>query len=104
MTKLPNIAFSGPNAGISGLSYGIEDETFDRFSINIIPERDIVPMVDDPPLVSEKIRCIAKPEEGVVTCHSILRTACELMIACGSRDRPAFQGCEQYGYEAPLAV
>lgn len=79
---------SGPNGGITYLKHGIERQALDEYTLNIIPEYDIFPMVDDPALLVQNILCSASRTEGILACHASLRTACEIMLACGSGVRP----------------
>lgn len=95
--RIPSVSFSGPNAKISYLKNGLSsDILLDNYTINVIPRNDIIPQVDDPALVVENINCRASSQEGVVTCHRILRTACEIMYTCGSFPRPPFKDCKNF--------
>jgi len=57
--------------------------------------------VDDPPLGVQNIMCRAPNNVGVLECHHIARTTCEIMYACGSGDRPPFKECPKLGYDVP---
>lgn len=68
--ELPSIGVSGPNAMISGRSFDppVLPEQLNRYTFNIIPNRDIVPMLDDPADQIQNIRCEAAPN-NFAACH-----------------------------------
>lgn len=101
--QIPAITFSAPNARLSHELFGITLENIDLYNYNIIPERDIFPRADDPPIGFENIKCRSNVNKGPIPCHSIARTSCEIMYTCGSGNRPPFQSCStDYGYSKPV--
>lgn len=77
-------------------------EQLDKRVINIIPDRDIVPRIDDPGNLFQKIECRA-PMNSVIGCHDRLRTFCEYDFSCGSQGRPFLCLCAtEYSYPEPI--
>ena len=77
-------------------------EQLNKRVINVIPNRDIVPLIDDPGNLFQKIECRA-PMNSIMGCHDLMRTFCELEFSCGSQSRqfPCF--CvNHYGYPEPM--
>lgn len=75
---------------------------FPQYTFNIVPRRDIVPMLDDLADQFQYIRCEADPWD-FVGCHFSKRSLCELMVTCGSGSRPAICECHLvYGYPKPV--
>ena len=103
--KIPAVALSGPNALISGRSFTpqIFAEDLNKYTFNIIPNRDIVPMLDDPADQLQHIRCEAEPYD-FVGCHFGRRSLCEILYTCGTgMNRPALCNCHyEYGYPKPI--
>ena len=86
-------------------------EQLDRFTFNIIPERDVVPMIDDPAQNYQSIRCEAGFTD-LIGCHDSTRSLCEIIFKCGSNNRPVLCDCvgdendkyafgPAYGYPEP---
>lgn len=70
---------------------------------NIIPSRDLVPMIDDVAQNWQGIRCQAD-FKNVIGCHSAARSLCEILYTCGSRgERPIPCMCVyEFGYSEPI--
>lgn len=69
---------------------------------NIIPERDIVPMIDDVAQNWQGIRCLTDFSD-FVGCHDSVRSLCEILFSCGSNTRPVFCACvTKYNYPEPV--
>lgn len=101
--EIPAIALSGPNALISRSSFDppVSAEALERFTFNIVPDRDIVPMIDDPSKSYQKIRCTS-PTADIAGCHDGRRSLCEILYTCGTGDRPALCDCVcEFGYPQP---
>jgi lipase ATG15 len=101
--KIPAIALSGPNALISGRSFDppVTREQLNRYTFNIIPNRDVVPLLDDKADQFQFIRCNAAKND-FVGCHTTTRSLCEIMTTCGSGNRPAFCECvTEFGFDPP---
>jgi len=101
--KVPAVAISGPNARISGLSFDppVRPESLDRYTFNIIPDRDLVPRFDDVANNFQNIRCNADFND-FIGCHDFTRALCEIAYTCGSANRPVVCACHQkYDYPMP---
>lgn len=73
-----------------------------KYTFNIVPRRDIVPMLDDKADQFQYIRCESAPSD-FVGCHFAKRSLCEIMYTCGSGNRPAICECyNDYGYPKPV--
>uniref|UniRef100_A0A7S4VR19 Fungal lipase-type domain-containing protein n=1 Tax=Ditylum brightwellii TaxID=49249 RepID=A0A7S4VR19_9STRA len=102
-TETPAIAISGPNLRLSRLTFQppVSEEAVNIFTLNYIPRRDIVPMIDDRGDLVQQIQC----NTGVNNpfgCHLGGRTVCQLMHDCGSGDRSIPCFCvEDYGFPEP---
>ncbi len=76
-------------------------EQLDTLTFNVVPARDIIPMVDDKARLYQNINCTA-PDNDFPDCHSITRTLCEILYSCGSGDRPVPCECVMdYHYPEP---
>jgi lipase ATG15 len=103
-TKTPAVALSGPNAMLTrqSLDPRVEASDLDRYTFNIIPERDVVPMFDDVAQNYQHIRCETE-QSDFVGCHDSTRSLCEITYTCGSTNRPFICEC-YYTYDYPLPV
>jgi hypothetical protein len=92
--KIPAIGLSGPNALISGKSLNppVTPEDMNKYTFNIVPNRDIVPMLDDVADQFQNIRC-ESPAYDFVSCHYSERSLCEILYTCGTGNRPALCEC-----------
>jgi len=105
-TGIPAVALSGPNAMLSRKSFDppISREDLDSKTFNIIPSRDMVPLIDDPAQNYQLIRCETEMTD-VVGCHDSTRSLCEIIFTCGSGGRPVPCDCvTQYGFPEPVPV
>ena len=98
-------------------------DELDRYTFNIVPERDVVPMLDDKAqnyqstcsehncAVLSRMQCLTHSQSpflpalcyvaircqgefsDVVGCHSPLRALCEIIYTCGSVGRPVICDC-----------
>lgn len=103
---VPAVAVSGPNAVLSGLSFTpqVFPEELDKYTFNIVPEKDVVPLFDDLAQNYQNINCNAA-KNALFACHSILRTLCELQYRCGTGNRPAICECSTvFGYPQPMTL
>jgi len=93
-SKVPSVALSGPNSMMTrkSLDPQVSIEDFDRYTFNIMPERDLVPMIDDPAQNTQQIRCNADFTDAV-GCHDTTRALCEAISTCGSNGRPVLCEC-----------
>ena len=93
-TSTPAVSLSGPNSMLSRKTFDppVSAEALDKYTFNIIPERDVVPMIDLVAQSWQSIRC----ETGftdVIGCHDSTRSLCEVMYTCGSNGRPFLCDC-----------
>lgn len=105
-TKTFAIAISGPNAKIGRNTFNptISKEDIDKYAFNVIPERDVVAMIDDPSKRYENIDCRVKAN-GFYNCHMPRISFCELMFVCGSNGRPVPCICaKELGYDRPTKI
>jgi hypothetical protein len=80
----------------------ITEEELNSKTFNIIPDRDVVPMIDDPAQNFQQIRCETDFTD-VVGCHDSTRSLCEIIFTCGSGNRPVFCECVKlFNYPEPL--
>ena len=101
---IPAIGLSGPNALISGRSFNpiVTAEEMNKYTFNIVPERDIVPRLDDLADQNQHIRCSAEASD-FVGCHTAQRSLCEILYTCGTGNRPALCHCvTEFGYPKPI--
>lgn len=107
------MALSGPNARLSGRSFDpkVSEEALNSKTFNIIPERDVVPLIDDPAQNWQSIRCEAGSND-FAGCHDSTRSLCEVIFTCGTNGRPVLCDCvgdepdtfafgKSYGYPEP---
>lgn len=102
--QIQAIGLSGPNALISGRSLipPVTAEDMNKYTFNIIPNRDIVPMLDDVADQFQYIRC-KSPAYDFVSCHYSTRSLCEILYTCGTGSRPALCECvTDYDYPKPI--
>ena len=88
-TEIPGIALSGPNALISRRTFDppISKEAIEKYTFNIVPDRDVVPRLDDLSQNYQRINCRAGTNDPV-GCHLDQRSLCEILYSCGSNGRP----------------
>lgn len=97
------VAISGPNAMISRDTFfpPVTPEDLDTLTFNVVPRRDIVPMIDDKAMLYQNINCNAAAN-AFIGCHDASRSLCEIQYTCGSTDRPVLCDCVlDYGYPEP---
>ncbi|KAI2494973.1 lipase [Fragilaria crotonensis] len=105
-TGAPAVAISGPNAMLSRLTFEppLSEDALNRFTFNVIPHKDPIPMIDDVAMLYQKIKCTASPNR-IFACHQIERTICELLVTCGSSGRPPFCKCvTDFSYPKPIQM
>lgn len=102
-TATPAIALSGPNTIITRatLDPPVTVENLNTYTFNIVPDRDVVPMIDDKAKNYQRISCKAA-SNNFVDCHTSLRSLCDILYTCGSGPRPVLCDCALfYGYPEP---
>lgn len=87
--KVPAVALSGPNAVLSRRTFSpqFSKEDLEKYTFNIVPDRDIVPRLDDLSQNYQRINC-RSPLNDPVSCHFATRSICEILLSCGSKGRP----------------
>ena len=80
MTGYQAISYSGPGITALAAFYQWEDEHIIDSFVNIVPQLDPVPMVDQSTGSDFLIPC----QSGMIACHNILRTMCMLATLCGT--------------------
>jgi hypothetical protein len=100
---MPAIGLSGPNTIIARKTLDppvIMDE-LDKYTFNIKPDQDPVPMIDDTAKNIQRINCLAQ-SNNFVDCHTATQSLCEIQYTCGSGPRPTLCNCDAYyGYPEP---
>ena len=105
-TETPAIALSGPNTMISRdtMLPPVSVENLNKYTFNIVPDRDVVPMIDDLAKNYQRIGCRAE-SNNFVDCHTSLRSLCDILYTCGSEPRPVLCDCAlYYGYPEPEPI
>lgn len=105
-TQTPSVGLSGPNAKLSRFTFEPEVtiENLDKYTFNIVPDRDPVPRIDDLAKNYQRISCRSAPN-APVDCHYGKRSLCEIMYTCGSNGRPVPCYCAaEYGYPEPTPL
>ncbi len=105
-TKVPSVALSGPNNIISRRTFDppLSVYDLDKYTFNIVPDRDPVPRIDDLAENYQRIQCRSAPNKPV-DCHYGLRSLCEILYTCGSQGRPIPCFCvDEYDYEEPQSL
>lgn len=93
-TKVPAIALSGPNAVISGSTFDppVSLKDLEKYTFNIVPDRDVVPRLDDLSQNYQRINCRTGLNDPI-SCHFGIRSLCEVLLSCGSHGRPVPCAC-----------
>ena len=100
-TGIQAVAISGPNAMLSRERFGVTAENLERYTFNIIPDRDLVAMIDDPVKNVQRIECGAQ-QNDLFGCHAIARSFCEIQYSCGTGAKPLICECVTgFGYPEP---
>jgi lipase ATG15 len=88
---------SAPNAILSRDTFDppLTIEQLNTFTLNVVPARDLVPMIDDKAMLYQNINCTADRND-IAGCHSIVRSLCEIQFSCGSDGRPVLCGKTAY--------
>ena len=106
--QVPGVAISGPGAVLSRLTYGpqeVKKKDLDKYTFNIIPDKDPIPRVDDYSRHYRKIKCRQQPNDFKHTCHLIGISLCEILYTCGSVNRPIPCDCvNEFGFEKPKSI
>ncbi len=100
---VPSVALSGPNSMLMGRSFEpqVFPDALNKYTFNIVPEHDLVPMFDDLAENYQNIRCHAEAY-AFISCHDYVRSLCEIVTTCGNGNRPVICDCVyEYGYPIP---
>merc|ERR1719198_2700850 len=75
------IAFSAPGIYYNRDAFGLESlDGLQRSLINVIPDNDIIPLVDKQVGKTQRINC---DRRNAMYCHQLYQTVCELWRGCG---------------------
>lgn len=88
---LDALAFSSPGTVFISLMFNLSRQRAQRL-VNVVPDHDLVPKVDQHYSTTQKIRCTNRDgtaEEGDFSCHKLDNTACEMWRVCG--DAPTYR-------------
>jgi hypothetical protein len=105
-TQIPSVGLSGPNNLISRNTFypPITSTNLNKYTFNIVPDRDPVPRIDDLSQNYQRIRCKASANKPV-DCHFGKRSLCEILFTCGSLGRPVPCFCvNDYEYALPTSL
>ena len=88
-SQVPAVALSGPNAVISRRTFSppVSIQNLERYTFNIVPDRDVVPRLDDLSQNYQRIKCRSGLNDPL-SCHFGRRSMCEVLLQCGSKGRP----------------
>lgn len=105
-TQVQAVALSGINTMLTRKAVDpiVSADDVNRYTFNIIPEGDVIPMIDDRARSFQEIRCKTEHTD-YLSCHDFHRSLCEVMYSCGSQGRPVACECVyRYGYPEPMAT
>lgn len=105
-THTTAVGLSGPNTviGRDTVTPRISLEELEKYTFNIVPERDLFPRIGGAPEKMAKIDCIAESSDSF-SCHAASRSLCEIMYSCGDVGRPVYCECvTMWGYPQPVKV
>ena len=105
--QVPAVAVSGLNIFLSRLTFSprLEVEDLNRYTFNIIPDKDPAPRIDVPAEHYKHINCKASFNNFKNFCHDIVGSLCELLYTCGSLNRPIPCECvNRFKYELPTSI
>ena len=100
------VGLSAPNTvlGRNTVTPRITREELEKFSFNVVPERDVVPLIGDASKHVEHLSCRADLQSSF-SCHNARRALCEMLYSCGSVARPVFCECVTlFSYPEPEAM
>ena len=100
------VGISAPNSVLSRdtIDPPVTLEALNSLTLNIVPKRDIIPMVDDKADLYQIIECRAAAT-AFSDCHKRVRSLCEIMYSCGTGPRPAICMCaEEFRYPPPVQI
>jgi len=103
-TNIPTVAISAPNIIFSRRFFNppLDLNRINTMLLNVIPQGDIVPLIDKPGLLTQHIACRSN---NFLECHTGQRTLCELLYKCGSYNRPPPCECAvKFGYPEPEQI
>lgn len=104
-TNSTAVGLSAPNTVLSRDSFTppVDLLSLDRLTFNVIPDRDVVPMLDDRAASYQRIDCRTAAND-FASCHQSKLSLCELIYRCGRGGRPMVCGCEELGYPEPVST
>ena len=106
-TKVPSLGLSGPNIINSRRTFDppLSIDDIDRYTFNVIPDKDFIPKIDKTSKNVQRINCRADSNDWKNFCHLPESSLCEVLNTCGSFNRPIPCECVyRFGYEKPESV
>jgi len=81
---LDSVVFSAPGNEFTRKIFGLDSQKSQKY-VNVIPDNDVVPRVDEHEGVVQRILCrdAKGREESATVCHRLGKTVCELWRLCG---------------------
>jgi len=92
IVNIPAVTFSAPGLEATSaiLTPSPQEEVLTSRGVNVVPRKDVVPMVDVQTGSTLRIEC---PLNSTFQCHRLDNTMCELLAACGDGGgRPVLRG------------
>mmetsp|Transcript_1720 Transcript_1720/g.3672 ORF Transcript_1720/g.3672 Transcript_1720/m.3672 type:complete len:1099 (+) Transcript_1720:92-3388(+) len=107
-THTKAVGLSAPNTvlGRDTVTPKITLDDLEKYTFNIIPERDIFPVIGDN-LNAENIKCRARVMDtfSLDGCHACGRSLCEILYICGTVARPVPCECvSMFEYPEPVEI
>eukprot|EP01102_Stenamoeba_stenopodia_P020866 TRINITY_DN8278_c0_g1_i1.p1 TRINITY_DN8278_c0_g1~~TRINITY_DN8278_c0_g1_i1.p1 ORF type:complete len:750 (-),score=123.73 TRINITY_DN8278_c0_g1_i1:172-2421(-) len=87
--NIPMVGFSAPGITLSRNKYDVTLQEMNRLNINIVPYRDIIPLIDQEEGLVQNIDCYA----SVYECHLLMTSTCTLLRTCGDRYLRGISNC-----------
>lgn len=106
-TKVPSLGLSGINIINTRRTFDppLSIDDINKFTFNIKPDKDPVPLIDKLPRNFKRINCRADQNDWENFCHLPESSLCEVLYTCGSFNRPIPCECVyRFGYEKPESV
>jgi lipase ATG15 len=90
---LEAVVFSSPGLYYNQRRFGFTEESLMLHTLNVVPENDLVPAVDQQKGAVQHIRC----HHSAPTCHALQVTLCTLHTVCGDQRKRVWSDyCRDY--------
>lgn len=106
-THTKAVGLSAPNTvlGRDTVTPKITLDDLEKYTFNIVPERDIFPRIGDNLMNAENIKCRARAKDSIIDCHHVHRSLCEILYSCGTAARPVPCECvSKWEYPEPVEL